>query len=143
MTTIDLVREYVKRVQYCATQLGEHFGVSNLLAAWRDGRIPKSGVIAAGALSFSFHGIGCAVDMQDCLVDFDFGPNGDVGGFDAYRLTLFANSRRAQTDNAITEDDIRVELRQLLDKGIVVASNAEPSPHLLYLKQDNAATNAE
>ena len=143
MTIIELIREYVSHVRYCASQMREHFGVQNLLAGWRDGRIPKRGEITDGGLSFSFHGIGCTVEMRDCSVDFDFGPNGDVGGFDAYRLAQFANSRQSMSNRAFREDEIRVELRRLQEKGFVVASGVEPSPNLLYLKQDDATMNAE
>jgi len=121
----------------------EHFRVQNLLAALRDGRVPKRGEITDGGLSFSFHGIGCTVEMRGCTVDFDFGPNGEAGGFDAYRLSQFTNRRQSKSSRVFTEDEISVELRRLQEKGLIIAPGVEPSPHLLYLKQDETTMNAK
>ena len=139
MTTIELIHEYVTNVRNCASRMREHFGVQNLLTGWREGRIPVRGSISNCGLSFSFHGIGCEVETQDYLVDFDFGPNGEVGGFDAHRLTQFANSRKPLRGNPIEKDDVLVELRQIQEKGLITVSGVEPSPKLLYLSQSNGS----
>lgn len=57
--------------------------VSNSAGGWLDD---------AGTVSYYFHGIGCRVEFGTLVVDFDFGSDGRFDGFDAWRLSLFAES---------------------------------------------------
>lgn len=134
MTTLALIHQYVTRVSQCISLMRKHFGVHDLLSGVREGRIPKRGVIGDSDLAFSFHGIGCTIDMPDGSVEFDFGPNGDVGGFDAYRLTLFAQNCSTGMSEVTSEDEVRKELSLLQNQGIVIAPGLEPSPSLFYLR---------
>jgi hypothetical protein len=133
MTTSELIQDYVKAVGYCVSRMREHYREHDLLSGQRAGRIPKRGVIENGKISFFFHGIGCNVDTPDFSVDFDFGPDGRIGGFDAFRLSLFGASGFMQTGEVPTEEEIRVGLNRLQEQGVIVAPCLQPSPHLLYL----------
>ena len=65
------------------------------------------------------HGYGCAVHLPRGLIDFDFGSNGEIDGFDAWRLIGFAGARLCEYgfsseadvkkafDAAAQSDDIR------------------------------------
>ena len=66
----------------------------------------------------------------------DFGPNGTVGGFDAFRLSSFANSLPSSHDRTVTENDFQKCLARLQERGIVIAPRLDPSPHLLYFASD-------
>jgi len=46
-----------------------------------------------GQVEYFKHGAGCAVRLPDGPVDFDFGRAGEIDGFDAGRLGLFARNR--------------------------------------------------
>lgn len=52
----------------------------------------RSGQLGADA-KFHKHGYGCTVRAGNLVTDFDFGPNGEVDGFDAWRLFGFAEDR--------------------------------------------------
>ena len=62
--------------------------------AWVATQIPQRGLLAGGIPYFK-HGFGCAVDLPHGKVDFDFGSEGQIDGFDAWRLAGFAGTRLA------------------------------------------------
>lgn len=59
-------------------------------SAWQRMDIPGTGVLESGA-GYLKHGFGCAVELKSGKVDFDFGANGEIDGFDLWRLVQFAN----------------------------------------------------
>lgn len=59
---------------------------------WVGTDIPQRGALANGVPYFK-HGYGCAVSLPGGAVDFDFGENGEIDGFDAWRLAGFAGAR--------------------------------------------------
>ncbi|WP_338523016.1 hypothetical protein NUH87_24460 [Pseudomonas batumici] len=61
---------------------------------WIETDIPQSGELDGGAHYFK-HGAGCTVSFTTGEVDFDFGEQGEIGGFDLWRLVRFAGSRLA------------------------------------------------
>lgn len=61
-------------------------------ADWIETDIPQYGELEGGIRYFK-HGFGCEVSLATGTVDFDFGERGEIGGFDAWRLTHFAGSR--------------------------------------------------
>lgn len=134
-TEIDrVIDEYVRCVRQYVSTMQEHFGSSNLLLDWREGRIPKQGQI--GDIGFVFHGVGCTVNTPSSSIEFDFGPDGMVGGFDAFRLSSFAISLRSSHDSTVTENDFQKCLARLQERGKVIAPRLDPSPHLLYFSSD-------
>lgn len=60
--------------------------------AWAYSEIPQIGVLPGGIKYFK-HGYGCAVHLDSGVVDFDFGENGEINGFDTWRSLGFANER--------------------------------------------------
>ena len=59
---------------------------------WVGYDVPGRGELNGGGKYF-IHGFGCAVRLPDLFVDFDFGDDGQIDGFDWYRLSTFAGSR--------------------------------------------------
>lgn len=57
--------------------------------AWVQTDIPHRGILDDGVPYFK-HGAGCEVIFETVPVDFDFGENGEIDGFDLWRLTRFA-----------------------------------------------------
>ncbi|WP_423367510.1 DUF6896 domain-containing protein [Burkholderia sp. LMG 32019] len=51
--------------------------------------IPMGGELEGGGYYWK-HGVGCDVRLPEKSVDFDFGENGEIGGFDAWWLAKFA-----------------------------------------------------
>jgi hypothetical protein len=113
--------------------LQDHFGEDDLLRAVRDRKIPKNGSIDDYDVSFNFHGIGCRVEGKDANIDFDFGPDGMVGGFDSWRLLQFIESCENYDSKDFTHEKLDSDIRALVTSGVVLAPKLEPSPHLFYL----------
>jgi hypothetical protein len=42
------------------------------------------------------HGCGLSIAFNDTWIDFDFGENSEINGFDAYRLWSFAERNKIQ-----------------------------------------------
>jgi hypothetical protein len=59
---------------------------------WVGSGIPQRGELTGGVRYFK-HGFGCAVRLPNAVVDFDFGERGEIDGFDASRLVVFAGSK--------------------------------------------------
>jgi len=56
--------------------------------AWLRAEVPGIGILDGGIKYFK-HGAGCEVRLETGAVDFDFGDNGEIDGFDLWRLTKF------------------------------------------------------
>jgi hypothetical protein len=59
---------------------------------WVKTMIPHEGSLGNG-FSYCKHGFGCRVRGPEWQVDFDFGDDGQIDGFDAGRLYDFAGAR--------------------------------------------------
>ena len=88
-----LISDYQAAVRV-AVQLMQESGIpmpaSN--TDWVGTDIPHRGKLS-GDIQYFKHGYGCAVQLPGGSVDFDFGENGQIDGFDAWRLAGFAGSR--------------------------------------------------
>jgi len=62
------------------------------LEAWKDKDIPQKGSLSGG-VEYELHGIGCLLVYKDYDVDFDFGPEERIDGFDLWRLTQYVSER--------------------------------------------------
>jgi hypothetical protein len=61
-------------------------------ASWIEADIPHRGHLEGGVEYFK-HGAGCEVSLKTGKVDFDFGDQGEISGFDVWRLVRFAGAR--------------------------------------------------
>jgi hypothetical protein len=91
MTTdiLALIASYVSAVRQAVAALQSHLQTTAILEAVRRDRPRREGSIDSNT-TYMFHGVGCRVTSGKITVEFDFGPDGAVGGFDAWRLSLFA-----------------------------------------------------
>lgn len=62
---------------------------------WTGFDIPARGTLEGGVPYFK-HGYGCAVRLPSGSVDFDFGANGEIDGFDSWRLLSFAGEKLSE-----------------------------------------------
>lgn len=62
---------------------------------WAGLDIPQKGELNGGVRYYK-HGYGCAVHLPNGGVDFDFGANGEIDGFDLWRLIAFSEGRLDQ-----------------------------------------------
>ncbi|WP_095100872.1 hypothetical protein [Pseudomonas sp. Irchel 3A5] len=92
---------------------------------WVANDIPQRGELSGGVKYFK-HGYGCAVHLPSGTVDFDFGPHGEIDGFDAWRLIGFADEKL--TDYGFADE----ETLKACFAAEVAAGALEYSGYILY-----------
>lgn len=85
----NLISEYLAHVKEATDLLEQSFGTKDILKLWRSKKIPQRGIVT-GNITYELHGIGCRVYLSKICVDFDYGPNERVDGFDSWRLYTYA-----------------------------------------------------
>lgn len=88
-----LIKDYQSAVAYSIDILEAH-GIPRPTSTldWVASDIPVSAELPDGTC-YSKHGFGCAVKTDRFVVDFDFGEQGQIDGFDLWRLNKFARGR--------------------------------------------------
>lgn len=99
-------------------------------SAWFDLDIPAHGELNSD-ISYYKHGYGCEVHMSEGEVDFDFGRQGQIDGFDNWRLWKFCQGR-SDTYAFATEQALCDCVQHALEEGKLVASS-----HGLYYVVDS------
>ncbi|WP_320051759.1 DUF6896 domain-containing protein [uncultured Acetobacteroides sp.] len=116
METIELlIDDFLREAEYAANCFYKKYYRKDLLIASKDGTIIRSGKIE-GLQHYAFHGIGLYAKRKNCEIDFDFGLNDRIDGFDTWRLNQFAQSRKEKKEKW-TEDKIKNELVRLEQMG--------------------------
>jgi hypothetical protein len=129
---LQLIAEYGGAVSDAFDALVHRFGTTEVLRAVRRDAASRSGTLGQGD-EYAFHGIGCRVTQRGVTVDFDFGPNGTVGGFDAWRLWAFAAELPAMRSCFSAQSAVEAALQGLREAGLIELPGASPSRHLYYL----------
>jgi hypothetical protein len=129
-----LVSDYQTVVSRRFTQLRTELGFaapeSNV--AWACNRIEQRGRLSDGAQYFK-HGYGCAIKGATDSVDFDFGDNGEIDGFDASRLWGFAVASKKDYGFA-SEKEIAAAITRSAAEGALRSSG-----YMLYYVQKKEA----
>ncbi|WP_338525238.1 hypothetical protein NUH87_06240 [Pseudomonas batumici] len=125
-----LISDYQASVR-TAVDLMQRSGIPLPLTCmdWVKTGIPNRGVLEGG-IHYYKHGYGCAVSLSTGKVDFDFGRHGEIGGFDVWRLTDFADSRLPEYGFA-TEDALKACFNEEVAVGSLVYSG-----YILYYVAD-------
>lgn len=84
-----LIDDFLAEVRKATDLLERRFGKKCILPLWRAKEIPQRGEILYG-ISYELHGVGCSVYFPEICVDFDYGPDQRVDGFDVWRLYIYA-----------------------------------------------------
>jgi hypothetical protein len=132
-----LIADYQRRVASFVAAAQKRYGRDDLLAAWRDGSIPETGMLDDPRKTrFRFHGCGCRVESVDGEVNFDFGPDGRHEGFDGWRLNIFAQRRKQEYPHFQRLEIVESVLGELVTDGEVCRPHWMPSPQLCYWTRD-------
>jgi len=113
---VQLISQYLVSVRALSQRLGEAFNQDDLLPGRRSRVIPRAGVTANG-LEFRFHGIGCWISDGTVSVDFDFMPDGQIGGFDAWRLHVFSEEN-SSVGGVWSQHEVQAALDRLVHQGL-------------------------
>lgn len=85
----QLIRDLISKVDMATLLLEDKFGSRCIMELWRTHQIERCGSINE-EITYELHGVGCAVHFPGLTVDFDYGENGRIDGFDVWRLYLLA-----------------------------------------------------
>jgi hypothetical protein len=88
---------------------------------WLEYHIPILGELEDGRKYYK-HGYGCRVYLNSKGVDFDFGEQGEVGGFNSWWLTEFAGSNLSSYGFRNYEE-VNEQLKSALDNGLIAPLN--------------------
>jgi len=118
----DLICDYQAKVRE-ALLLMQRSGIRMPSSNWRwiEADIPQKGLLD-GNIAYMKHGIGCTVYLPDGEVDFDFGKRGEIDGFDAWRLSLFA-SEKLPTYGFENQDTLEKCFETAVAEGYLVRSD--------------------
>ncbi|WLT32336.1 hypothetical protein [Geothrix sp. PMB-07] len=128
----QLIDAYQARVRLAVSLFKAHRGISDLMD-WRRQGLSRMGFIdVEQQFEYAFHGAGCRVETPEGPIDWDFGDNGRVDGFDLWRLSVFVQS----TPEAFPEFEDGAVLGQAftaaVQSGIIRKDPKEQVPHLYY-----------
>ncbi|WP_295620333.1 hypothetical protein [Chamaesiphon sp. GL140_3_metabinner_50] len=90
---IQLIDEYQSKVQEAVELFARFQGLKQPQhpLEWQMSGIPQQGYLdPAGKIFYSLHGYGCCIYLLSGKVDWDFGEEGQIDGFDLWRLHEFA-----------------------------------------------------
>lgn len=128
-TLENLITEYLAQVKKATDLLEKTFGTKNILRLWRSNKIPRRGSVTDD-VTYEPHGIGCSVYLSEICVDFDFGPDERVDGFDAWRLYMYACEVPHRFKKYTDREFLEREFDEYLKKG--KAKKIEDSSSSLY-----------
>lgn len=85
---------------------------------WIKSDIPSVGELDGG-IKYYKHGAGCRVELDSGIVDFDFGEQGEIGGFNSWWLTSFAG-KNLIAYGFRNYDDVEGHLKKALNDGELI-----------------------
>ncbi len=93
--------------------------------------IEQVGVLG-GKHKYFFHGVGCKVQIsKKDVVDFDWGANGRIDGFDEWRLCEFVRTRSKKYP-AVSESDIKRWFQEAVKANEIALSKSPEFGDLYY-----------
>lgn len=131
-TLEDLIAEYLAHVKKATDLLKQSFGTKNILRLWRSKKIPQQGSVT-GDITYELHGIGCRVYLSEACIDFDYGPDERVDGFDSWRLYMYACETPCKYKKYTNRESLEREFNAYLKKS--KARKIEGSTSNLYFIQ--------
>ncbi|WCN13995.1 hypothetical protein GV054_13790 [Marinomonas mediterranea] len=86
-----------------------------------------------GKHKYFFHGAGCKVHLsKKDIIDFDYGANGRIDGFDEWRLCEFVSTRNTKYPH-INQNDIKFWFQEAIEANEIQKSNSREYGNLYYL----------
>jgi hypothetical protein len=132
LTITDLILDFQKTAKLVVDKFIEKYGTTEMFHTGRS----KTIIPRKGSLDFiqeySFHGGGLYAKLKGVEIDFDFGENDRIDGFDAWRLKHFAESKSDLYSMFNTEGLIQAELDKLLLAGKIFKPGTHPGSSNYY-----------
>lgn len=117
MSDINIVvNDYLRAASLALAQLKRVLGRSEIVG-WRSDGVSRTGCV--NGVEYEFHGSGVYVKIESCGVEIEieFGPGGEVGVFDSWRLWQWVMSNPGKYAGFDDHKVIGQELERLLEHG--------------------------
>ncbi|MVV48761.1 hypothetical protein EJA72_10980 [Pseudomonas sp. PB120] len=128
-----LIDDFLDQVKRATDLLESRFGKKCILPLWGTKEIPQRGEILDG-ISYELHGVGCRVYFPGVCVDFDYGPDERVDGFDVWRLYNYACEVPLLHPKYLVQDVLKRDFGEYLIAGKVERISGSMSR--LYFKSE-------
>jgi hypothetical protein len=109
----DLITDFLSKVEIGTELLQKKFGTRNILRLWRSKQIERCGEIT-DEIQYELHGVGCAIHFPSESVDFDYGSNSRIDGFDVWRLYIYASDRPLIYEKYCDKKTLEKEFKELI-----------------------------
>ncbi|MFJ2530078.1 DUF6896 domain-containing protein [Pseudomonas helmanticensis] len=107
-----LITDFLAKVDEGTKLFEEKFGNRNILRLWRSGKIEHCGQTTNG-IQHELHGVGCAIHLPSESVNFDYGSNKKINGFDVWRLYIYALDRPLVYE-LLRQENTKKEFKELV-----------------------------
>ena len=118
----QLINDYLSDVKMGASLIEKQLGEENNIKDWNN-YIPRSGTLS-DTINYQFHGIGCLFEFEDYDVDFDFGENWRIDGFDLWRLSLYVEERPSKYLKYNDKSKLKQDFEQAIEQGVIYKSKS-------------------
>ena len=137
---LKLVQEYQSKVLEAASLFEKHKGVLPIhLMSWRQCNLPQAAFLdPENKISYSFHGIGCRDDLPEGEIDWDFGNEGRLDGFDAWRLWRFADEGTESFSEFKNKSLLDKTFAEAISDGMIHRPHRHLQDDLYYLREVGA-----
>ncbi|SEO38667.1 hypothetical protein [Pseudomonas sp. ok266] len=109
----NLITDFLSKVESGTELLQKKFGTRNILRLWRSKQIERCGEIT-DEIKYELHGVGCAIHFPSESVDFDYGSNSRIDGFDVWRLYIYASDRPHIYEKYCDKKTLEKEFKELI-----------------------------
>jgi len=126
----DLIHDFLSKVDSATSLLEKKFGTRNILRLWRSNQIPRCGDIT-DSTQYELHGVGCIVHFTTESVNFDYGSNSRIDGFDVWRLYIYASDRPSKYKKYCDKKTVEKEFKEYIASGRIEKMSASDNLYIL------------
>ncbi|QJI41403.1 hypothetical protein HKK52_10905 [Pseudomonas sp. ADAK2] len=112
----QLIIDFLSKVDKATELFEKKFGTRSILRLWRTKKIERCGTVMDN-ITYELHGVGCVVHLPEASIDFDYGPDGRIDGFDVWRLYLLACELPHQYEKYTDQQILKYDFEKYIEIG--------------------------
>lgn len=129
-----LIDDFLEQVEKATALLEAKFGKRCILRLWGTNQIAQRGDVNDD-VTYELHGVGCRVYLPEVCVDFDYGPDDRIDGFDPWRLYIYANEAPQKHQKYVDLDNVERDFNEYIK--LEKIERIAGSTSQLYFKNKN------
>jgi hypothetical protein len=131
---LEMIGEFQAQTTKANELLREHLQLENPMY-WHEAGISQTGYCGPNqTIRYFYHGIGCKVGTKNLLIDWDYGFEGRVDGFDHWRLIQFAEDSTDNFPEFRDSDLLGTVFGEAIKKGLIHQPFLSQQDNLFYLR---------